>query len=132
MSRDAAAVADGPPAPGRNPVEDPVAVAYDALAALGERALVAAGTGDGELLERLLGEWEALAAVLPAAPPAAAGPALTRAAAAHDQLGVLLRAARTDAGDGLARTSTGRRVASGYGARGAAAGAAGVWAEHRA
>lgn len=108
------------------------AEAYEALAELGERAVVAAGTGDGELLGRLLGEWDGRAASLPAVPPVAAGPALVRAAAAHDQLGVLLRGARAEAGDGLARASAGRRVATGYGARGVAAGVAGVRAEHRA
>lgn len=102
---------------------------YELLATLGERALVAAGTGDAELLERLVDDWTATAAALPAVPAADAGPALARAAAAHAQLGVLLRSARDRVGDELARGAMGRRTAMGYGA---GTGVSGAHAEHRA
>ncbi|WP_026911644.1 hypothetical protein [Patulibacter minatonensis] len=105
---------------------------YDAVAALSERLVVAAGTGDLELLGRLVEDWDATTAALPAVPGPDAGPALTRAAAAHAQLGVLLRAARDRVGDELARGAAGRRTAVGYGAGASAQAAVGVVAEHRA
>jgi hypothetical protein len=105
---------------------------YERIAAIADRLLVAAGTGDAELLEHLITDWDATVASLPAAPTRAAGPALARAAAAHAQLGVVLRAARDRVGDELARGATGRRTAAGYGAGASTAAAAGVVAEHRA
>lgn len=102
---------------------------YELLATLGERALVAAGTGDAELLGRLIDDWTTTAAALPAVPAADAGPALARAAAAHAQLALLLEGARDRVGDELARGATGRRTAAGYGA---GAGVVGARAEHRA
>lgn len=105
---------------------------YELLATVTERALLAAGTGDLDLLDRLLDDWAAAARELPDVPPGHAGPALARAAAAHAQLGVLLRAARDEVGRELARTATGRRTASGYGAGTAATAGSGLHAEHRA
>jgi hypothetical protein len=105
---------------------------YERLAGLGDRALVAAGTGDAELLGRLIDDWAATAAALPATPPEGAGPALNRAAAAHAQLEVLLRASRDRVGDELARGAAGRRTAVGYGAGSTSLAGAGVRAEHRA
>jgi hypothetical protein len=105
---------------------------YEALAAIAERALVAAGTGDADVLDGLLDDWAAATRELPASPPGNAGPALARAAAAHAQLGVVLRTARDGVGRELARNATGRRTAAGYGAGSVALAAAGVRAEHRA
>jgi hypothetical protein len=105
---------------------------YELLASITERALTAAGTNDADLLDRLLDDWSAAARDLPDAPPGHAGPALARAAAAHAQLGVLLRGARDEVGRELARNATGRRTAIGYGAGTAAVAASGMHAEHRA
>lgn len=118
-------------APTPVPADGPEIAAYERLAELAEQALVAAGTGDDELLERLMTAWTDEAAALPGTPPAAAADALERAAAAHNASDVLLRAARERLGDELARAATGRRTATGYGA-GAATGAFGVRTEHRA
>lgn len=105
---------------------------YEALTSIAERALLAAGTGDAGLLDGLLDDWSTAARELPSSPPGHAGPALARAAAAHAQLGVLLRETRGEVGRALARTATGRRTATGYGAGTAATAAAGLHAEHRA
>ncbi|CAB4931541.1 unannotated protein [freshwater metagenome] len=105
---------------------------YAELDALGTRLLVAAGTGDVELVERLVDDWSAVVEALPAVPDADAGPALARAAGVQAQLGVLLGDLRDRIGDELARSATGRRTAAGYGAGVASAGIAGGRAEHRA
>ncbi|WP_320669656.1 hypothetical protein [Patulibacter defluvii] len=95
--------------------------AYERLAELAEAERDAAAAGDLETAAALLARRTALAATLPAVPPADAADALRRAAEAHAAAATLLDEARTALGLALDHAARGRRTARGYGA-GAGAG----------
>jgi hypothetical protein len=87
---------------------------YDALADIAQRELDLVSTGAVERLPELRAERNALLASLPAAPPAAARPALERAAALQARISAILEERLQETGAELRRLSQGRTAMHGY------------------
>jgi hypothetical protein len=90
--------------------------AYERLAALAEAELTACEAERPEELAALYAEAEALVATLPATPPAAAAPALRRAAIAQELIGELLGARLATRDSDLDHLRRGRAAARSYAA----------------
>jgi hypothetical protein len=87
---------------------------YDALAELATRELELVSAGEMEGLPGLRAERTALIAELPATPPAAARPALERAAAAQARISALLEERMRERGNELSKLNHGRTAVRGY------------------
>ena len=87
---------------------------YERLAELGERELELARTGDYDALAELNAERGEIVASLPAEPPAAARPALERAAALQKQAEALLSGGVAIRRSAMARLERGREVLTAY------------------
>lgn len=97
---------------------------YEALAALAERELALVSAPELPTLEQLdalLLERDALVAVLPATPPASAGPALARAVALQERTTAELTRRAAEVRRSIGDVGLGRRTAQGYGTTGAVA-----------
>lgn len=88
--------------------------AYEELARLAEARLAMAAEGRLDELARLYDRSAAIAERLPKQPPAAARPALERAAAFEGQVGAHLAAALAETRAGLEQLERGRRAARSY------------------
>jgi len=88
--------------------------AYDRLAELAEAELAACEAERPEDLADLYAEAETLRASLPSSPPAEAEPALRRAAAAQERIGLLLAARLAERDDDLQRVHRAREAAHAY------------------
>ncbi len=98
----------------------PGAAPYERLAELAEAELAACEAGRPEVATDLYAEAAAIVAGLPSRPPAAAEPALRRAALAQQRTAELLAARLAERGADLERLRRGREAARSY-AAGAAA-----------
>ncbi len=87
---------------------------YERLAELAEAELTACEGERPADLADLYAEAKALRASLPGRPPAEAGPALRRAAAAQERIGQLLGARLAHRGDDLERVHRAREAAHAY------------------
>jgi hypothetical protein len=87
---------------------------YEALSRLFEDELAAATAGDVIALERVQRDRESLIASLPAVPPAAAGPALRRAALLQRNVAIELQRRREHVLRELAANARAQRAAQGY------------------
>lgn len=99
-------------------MSDDAAAPYDALAELAERELLLVSAPDGpdaDALAALERERAALVARLPAQPPAAAEPALARAARAQAGVTRMLAQRVAELRRTLVEVDRGRRTARGYG-----------------
>lgn len=99
------------------------AAPYEALAELAERELLIASCGDPERVGELADvarERAAIVAALPDVPPAAAEPALVRAAATQARTTTQLALRAAEVRTALAEVERGRRTARGYGMGGVA------------
>lgn len=92
---------------------------YDALAELAERELELVSAGEIEGLTALREQRTALVATLPPTPPAAARPALERAAALQARVTEALAERVRDGNLELRHVSRGRTAVRGYAAPGA-------------
>jgi hypothetical protein len=88
---------------------------YETLLTLGERELARARAGQWDAAGALAAERAALAARLPARPPADARPALEALAAVQAELLALVAAARDAVARELARVARGQGAVRGYG-----------------
>ena len=88
--------------------------AYDALAQLAERELELVSAGSLDDLPALHQRREALVATLPATPPAAARPALERAAAVQELVSQVLQDGLQAVGAELRKLDHGRTAVNGY------------------
>ncbi len=96
------------------------ATPWEELVALAEREHACAQAGDWEGVVALGADRAQHSAALPAAPPAAALPALRRLEALQQDIVALLVAARADTVRELGRIDRGRSAVRGYGAGAAA------------
>jgi hypothetical protein len=87
---------------------------YERLVELGERELELAQTGGYDALAELNAERAEIVTSLPATPPAAARPALERAAALQKQAEALLGGALAIRRSAMARLERGRAVLTAY------------------
>ena len=90
---------------------------YEALARLAERELELVAAGALDRLPALRAERRALIATLPQTPPAAAQPALERAAAIQSCVTAALEKRLQEAGEELSRVRRGRTAMHGYAPR---------------
>jgi flagellar protein FliT len=88
--------------------------AYEALADIAQRELELVSAGAVERLPELRAERNALFATLPGTPPAAARPALERAAALQARITAMLEERLQQTGEELRRLTHGRAAMRGY------------------